>query len=196
MGQSAEDSAKATEANLSNFTIDGHASRFTVQAFSTGLLSALGHNPIFGIRDFNGEVQFDPEHLKAGNFKLAIKSASLSVIDDISDKDRREIEEIMRRDVLETAKYPEIAYQAGEISVNGLGGTLYSALLHGALDLHGVAGSVPIKAKIAVMGDMMRASGDFSVFQSDFNIKPVSVAGGAIKIKDELKCAFEIVARR
>jgi polyisoprenoid-binding protein YceI len=195
MGRSAENSAEV-EVGESNFAIDGRASRFTVQAFSAGLLSALGHNPTFGVRDFSGEVRFDPDHLKASHFKMAIKSSSLSVLDDISDKDRREIEEIMRRDVLETAKFAEISYQATEISVDGLGGTLYSAQLHGALDLHGVVGGVRIKAKIAVMGDMLRASGDFPIFQSDFNIKPVSVAGGAIKIKDELKCAFEIVARR
>jgi len=196
MGHSAEDSSRATEASTSTFTMDSRASRFTVKAFATGLLSALGHSPTFGIRDFSGEVLFEPDRLKASHFKLAIKSSSLSVIDDISDKDRREIEDIMRRDVLETAKYPEISYQAAEISVESLEGTLYSVVLHGALDLHGVAGSVLIKAKIAVMGDMLRASGEFPIFQSDFNIKPVSVAGGAIKIKDELKCAFEIVARK
>jgi hypothetical protein len=43
---------------------------------------------------------------------------------------------------------------------------------------------------------MLRASGDFSLSQSDYAIKPVSVAGGALKVKDELKFDFEIVARR
>ena len=39
-------------------------------------------------------------------------------------------------------------------------------------------------------------SGGFSLRQSDYNIKPVSVAGRALKLKDELKLAFEIVARK
>ena len=38
-------------------------------------------------------------------------------------------------------------------------------------------------------------SGDFSLRQSDYGIKPVSFAGGALRLKDELKFAFELVAR-
>ena len=43
---------------------------------------------------------------------------------------------------------------------------------------------------------MLRASGDFILKQSDYRIKPISVAGGALKLKDELKFAFDIIARR
>jgi hypothetical protein len=54
--------------------------------------------------------------------------------------------------------------------------------------------SIPVR--VALLGDMLRASGDFTLSQSDFGIKPVSVAGGALKLKDELKFSFEIVARK
>jgi hypothetical protein len=40
----------------------------------------------------------------------------------------------------------------------------------------------------------MRAKGAFTLKQSSFGIKPVSVAGGTIKVKDELKFTFDIVA--
>jgi hypothetical protein len=43
---------------------------------------------------------------------------------------------------------------------------------------------------------MLRASGDFALDQTDYNIKLVSVAGGALKLKDELKFSFEILARK
>jgi hypothetical protein len=42
---------------------------------------------------------------------------------------------------------------------------------------------------------MLRASGDFILRQPDYQIKPVSVAGGALKLKDELNFSFEILAR-
>ena len=32
--------------------------------------------------------------------------------------------------------------------------------------------------------------------QSDFGIKPVSAAGGTIKVKNELKLSFDLVANR
>jgi hypothetical protein len=34
------------------------------------------------------------------------------------------------------------------------------------------------------------------VSQSDFEIAPVKVAGGALKLKDEVKLTFDIVARK
>ena len=42
----------------------------------------------------------------------------------------------------------------------------------------------------------MRASGEFSVRQSDYEIAPITAAAGAIKVKDEVKCTFDIVARK
>ena len=47
-----------------------------------------------------------------------------------------------------------------------------------------------------LLGSMLRASGDFTLDQTDYNIKLVSVAGGALKLKDELKFSFEMVARK
>jgi len=178
------------------FVIDGRASRFTVSAFATGLLAAMGHNPIIGIRDFSGEMNFSPDKFEAGSFRLAIKASSLGVQNDISDKDRREIERLMNQEVLEQAKFPEILYEASSISVTKMTDMLYSAVLNGNLTLHGVARSQPINARVALLGSMLRASGDFALNQTDYNIKLVSVAGGALKLKDELKFSFEIVARR
>jgi hypothetical protein len=39
-------------------------------------------------------------------------------------------------------------------------------------------------------------NGELSILQSDYWISPVSVAGGTLKLKDELKFAFDIVARK
>jgi hypothetical protein len=40
------------------------------------------------------------------------------------------------------------------------------------------------------------AHGEFSLRQTAYAIKLVSVAGGTLKLKDELKCSFDIVARK
>jgi polyisoprenoid-binding protein YceI len=149
-----------------------------------------------GIRDFSGEMQFDPDKLEAGGFRLVIKSASLSVQNDISDKDLREIERLMNQEVLETAKFPEIVYETTSISISRMTDMLCSATLNGKLTLHGVTRNQTIVVRVALLGSMLRVSGDFSLDQTDYNIKLVSVAGGAFKLKDELKFSFEMVARR
>ena len=45
---------------VGQYVIDAHASRFTVRAFASGILAAMGHNPTFAVRDFSGEVNLDP----------------------------------------------------------------------------------------------------------------------------------------
>jgi polyisoprenoid-binding protein YceI len=188
-------SMEMAKATLTHYVVDARASRFTVQAFATGILSAMGHNPTIGIRSFSGEVDFNPEMLQGARFRMNIQTASLKVEDDISDKDSRDIERLMNEQVLEISKYPEAQYESPAISITGLGGSLYSAALAGNLTFHGVTQRKQVSARITLVGTMLRASGDFTLDQSDYQIKPVSVAGGALKLKDELKFSFEMVAR-
>ena len=187
------ETAKAT---LLHYRVDTKASRFTVQAFATGILSAMGHNPRIGIRNFSGEVDFSADASQAAGFRLTIKSSSLGVLDDISDKDRREIEKMMNEQVLESSKFPDIVYEAANISVARVDSSLFSANLAGTLSFHGATRNQTIAARIAVFDEMIRASGEFVLNQSDYGIAPISVAGGALKVKDELKFSFEMIARR
>jgi polyisoprenoid-binding protein YceI len=177
------------------FVFDAKRSKFTVQAFATGFLSAMGHNPTIAIRNFNGEVEFAPDELEASALRLAIQSALLSVQDDINDKDRREIERVMKTEVLEVEKYPEITYEASSITVGRLDAAFYMANLNGNLSFHGVTRKQSLTVRIAALGASLRASSRFSLNQSDYNIKPVSVAGGALKLKDELRFAFDVLAQ-
>jgi polyisoprenoid-binding protein YceI len=179
-----------------HYVMDARVSRFTVQASATGVLAAMGHNPMIGIRDFSGELTFSTETLEGNGFHISIKSSSLEVQNDISDKDRREIERLTNEQVLETSKYPEIVYDVRTFTATKMGDTLYSAPLNGDLTLHGVTNRQPVTARVAVFGEMLRASGDFTLNQTDYQIRPVSMAGGALKLKNELKFSFEIVARQ
>jgi polyisoprenoid-binding protein YceI len=156
----------------------------------------MAHNPTIGIGEFSGEVKFAPEQLNAGGLRVAIKSTSLAARGDVSDRDRKEMERIMNQEVLESAKFPEILYESSLITVSKQGDALYAASMDGELSLHGVRRKLPITARVAMQGSTLRASGEFSMRQSDFGIKLVSVAGGAIKLKDELTFSFEVAARR
>jgi polyisoprenoid-binding protein YceI len=46
-----------------------------------------------------------------------------------------------------------------------------------------------------VTGEPGHYRGSATVRQTDFGIKPVSVAGGTIKVKDEVRVEFEIFGR-
>jgi polyisoprenoid-binding protein YceI len=189
-GQSA-----ATETSV-HYVTDAPASQFTVQVFAGGLLSSFGHNPTIAIRDFSGEAEINPENVDRSSLKLTIQAASLTVRDDISDKDRSEMERAMREEVLETSSYPEIVYECSNLSATKAGEGQYSVTLNGDLTMHGSTQPQPIAARVALSGDSLRAFGNFTVRQTDYGLKLASAAGGALKVKDELKFSFNIVARK
>ena len=178
------------------YSIDKSSSKFTVRVFATGMLSSLGHSPTFAIRDFDGDLQFSPDAPNQTSLRLKVRADSLEVMDDIKSKDRQEMEGTMNRTVLETAKYPEIAFSTTSVSTSQLGEGRYQANLTGNLTLHGVTQPVAIPTQVTLLGDMLRAGGEFPLLQSNFGIAPVSVAGGTLKLKDELKFTFDIVARK
>jgi hypothetical protein len=53
-----------------------------------------------------------------------------------------------------------------------------------------------VPTRVFISGDTLKAAGSFSILQSDYGIKPVSVAGGSLKVKDEVKFVFDMVARK
>jgi polyisoprenoid-binding protein YceI len=181
--------------NPIHYLTDLRTSRLTIRAFAGGMLSALGHNPVFAVRDYSGEVRLDPETGDGAALSLKIKAASLEVTNDLSSKDRQEIERVMRDEVLETDRFPEITYDCPSATTKRTADGQFEAVLDGSLTLHGVTRRQSIAARIIASPTTLRAFGEFTISQQEFDIKPVSVAGGSLKVKDELKCAFDIVAR-
>lgn len=177
------------------YGINSKLSRFTVQAFAGGLLSAFGHNPVIAIPEFWGEVQL-AEDITQSSLLMTARADSLTVASDISSKDRAELECVMREKVLQTEQYPEIAYRCSTVSASSTGERQYWASLNGELTLHGVTRSLIVPARISLSGETLRASGNFSILQRDYEIELVTVGGGALKVKDEVKFTFEIVANR
>ncbi len=178
------------------FVIDAAASRFSVQAFSSGILSSFGHNPVIGINGLNGEIQFDAVTYNNCSLRIALKTGELEVLDEMKKGDRKKLEQLMYGQVLDVANFPEAVYQSKKIVVETLSKDLLLTHVSGELSFHGVTQPEGIDARVADLGDMLRIYGEFSLNQSDYGIKPVSFAGGALKLKDELKFKFVFVARK
>jgi polyisoprenoid-binding protein YceI len=186
----------SVEESVVRYVFNPQISRFTVQAFAGGLLSSFGHNPTIAIRDYDGVAQFIPDSFESASLRVTIRSASLELADDVSAKDRREIETTMSAKVLEIDTCPQIVFQSTQISATNLGEARYSVQITGDLNLHGTTRSHSFDTRVAIDGDSLRAFGEFSVRQTDYGISLVSVAGGTLKIKDELRCSFNVVARK
>jgi polyisoprenoid-binding protein YceI len=187
---------RAPEAGTVRYSIDAKGSKFTVRAFAAGLLSAFGHDPTIAIPDFEGEAILNADALEKSSLRVVVNASSLAVTDDISQKDRDEINRRMHGEVLESDSYSEIVYECSKLTASKTGEGQYWVALNGELTLHGVTRSQPVSARVTLDGDTLRAAGDFSVRQSDYDINPVSAAGGTVKLKDELKLSFDITGRK
>lgn len=183
-------------ANKIRYTFDAKASQFTVHAFASGLVAVVAHNPQFAIRDFSGEAQFISGTIEEAAVSVRIKAASLELMDEVSERDRREIDRLTFGEVLEIKHFPEVVFKSTQISVNKVSENLYGASITGSLVLHGIANNVSFPAQVVVGDDTLRAHGQFNVRQSDFGIETAAVAGGTLKMKDEVRIGFFIVARK
>lgn len=182
--------------DLEHYRFDAAASTFTVQAFAEGLFSAFGHDPVIAVKDFQGEAVLVPGTFAQASLKVTIKANSLTVVNDVNEKDRQEIERTMRDEVLESSRYPEIVFQSSNISLSRSGKDRYRARVIGDLTLHGVTqANIWVNGEVTIGTDGLTAKGEVPLKQSDYKIKLVSVAGGTLKIKNEVKCSFDIVAR-
>ena len=180
---------------MNRYRLDAGQSRFTVRAFAGGLLSAFGHDPVIAVRDFEGGVECADDTLEAAKLRVKVKADSLAVTGDIKKKDRLEIEQTMREQVLETARFPEIVFESTSVTSSRLSGGRYRVRVVGDLTLHGVTDrNLWIQAEVKTTDDGLRAQGEFTLRQTDYQIKPVSVAGGTLKVKNELKFSFDIIA--
>jgi polyisoprenoid-binding protein YceI len=164
--------------------IDTQKSVMTVRVLKAGVFSAFGHEH---------EIRAP---IKSGNFsetaravELTVDARQMRVMDkDVSDKDRAEIQETMLGPkVLDSSQFPEIHFRSTAVEAAGDGRWAVT----GDLTLHGQTHPV----KLEVRAQNGHYQGSAQIKQKDFGIEPIVVGGGAVKVKNELRVEFDIVAK-
>src|ERR1700730_4973859 len=130
------------------YLIDAAASRFTVQAFATGLLSSFGHNPTIGIRDFDGEIECEPETYDQARVRINVRTSAMEVMDEMKRDDRKKLEQEMFDKVLEISRFPVAAFESKQISVQKLANDLLAAHVTGDLSFHGNSQTLSLDARV------------------------------------------------
>jgi polyisoprenoid-binding protein YceI len=189
-----ESNKPAVPQSAARYNIDASQSRFMIKVGAGGLLSFAAHDHNIAVRSFSGEVQFTYGNVEPASMQITIKADSLAVTDKVSDSDRQKIESTMRDEVLEVSKYPEITFKTTSVNATKTEEGKFQAKLNGDLTLHGTTRQMMINANLEFGSNVLHARGQFSLKQSAFGIKQVTVAGGTIKVKDDLRLTFEIVA--
>lgn len=178
------------------YRFDPENSRFTVQAFGGGLLSFMAHSPTFAVRHFAGELRWQPNAAAESSLVLNVRADSLDQLDQVSPTDRAEIERRMHQEVLESAAYPEIRFEGMEITAAPIAPERFRLQIAGQLFLRGVTHPHTLASELNLYSDGVRLGGSFPLRLSDYQISPVTALAGMIRLKDQLKVAFDLVAWR
>jgi polyisoprenoid-binding protein YceI len=194
-GLSAE-TVKPAAATADEYRIDGKASRLTVETETVGLSSLFGHDHKFVTRDFAGKITLVPGTPESAALELTVRADALALVEDVSDDTHREIAAALREAVLETGKYPDIAFRSRSVTSKRNDDGSYAVKLTGDLVLHGVRRKITVPAQVTMTPDGVRAIGSIELRQSDFKIKPFSFAKGTVKVRDIVALSFDLVARR
>jgi polyisoprenoid-binding protein YceI len=169
-------------ANSDARKVDGPHSTITVRVYKSGFLSAFGHNHEIQAPIQSGEVK----ESGSPSVELRVDARKLRVSDpEASDGTRAQIQETMLgTQVLDADHFPEIHFQSARMEPKGPD----HWIVHGTLGLHGK--DRPIAVEVTLKDEHYRGSATLK--QTDFGITPVTVAGGTVKVKDEVKIEFDI----
>ena len=165
--------------------IDTAHSKITVYAYKSGLFSFAAHDHVINVPIAEGTIDETKREVA-----FYVNTADMQVTDpNESDKGRAEIRSTMLGPkLLEAEKFPRISFTS--TSVRQLNAD--TAQVKGTLELHGVKREVVLE----VRREGAAYVGSTRLKQTDYGLTPVTVAGGTVKVKDEVKVDFSVVTRR
>ena len=163
--------------------VDVDNSSLKIRVFKSGAFSAFAHDHEIQAPIEEGKIDSSDK----ASVQLRVDSRKMRVLDpEISADKRAEIQHTMQSaTVLDVEHFPEISYQSTEVTSRGEG----HWEVRGDLALHGK--KQPVVVEVSLQSGHYRGSA--SIKQSDFGIEPIKIAGGTIKVKDEVKIEFDIV---
>ncbi|HZS09232.1 MAG TPA: YceI family protein [Blastocatellia bacterium] len=170
-------------------------SQITILLRQEGLVSRLHPNHHVAVRTFSGRVQLPPGDESKASVEVEAEAGSLMNVDkDMKDFERSEFQKILHGSVLESARFPNIKFRSASVSNIQPAGEGHSFTLNADLTLHGVTRRVAVPVNVVIKEGQLRATGEAKLRQSDFGMKPYTGGLGTIKIGDEVKVSFSIVA--
>lgn len=162
-------------------SIDTSHSRLLIHVSKSGVFSGLADN-----HDVEAPIAEGALDAKSGQLRLSVDARRMRVLDPQlpADKKRQVQERMLGPEVLDSGQFPEITFESTHVEPGAEG----TVKVDGLLRLHGVTKPVSIVAH----SENGRYTGRFALKQRSFGITPVSIAGGTIKVKDELAIEFDI----
>ena len=163
---------------------------FRIHVGTGGLFGSFAHDHLIEAQKVEGCAVLDAKDVTHSSIKLIFPAANVRVMDPKeSEKDRATVQQNMENDVLLVTKFPQIVFESTSIE---LGGT-DQLKVHGNLKIRDKSQAVVIPLTFKRLSDgNYQADGKYNFKQSSFGIKPIQLAGGTVKVKDDLEAEFQL----
>jgi polyisoprenoid-binding protein YceI len=186
------------------YDVSPQGSQLAIYVFRGGRFSRLGHNHVMTSQNLTGRVWVHPDFARSG-FELSFPVAQLVVDDpdarraagsdfppDIpqADKDGTR-KNMLKPEVLDGEHYPQVKLRSAKV-----GGTFEAPQVTAHITIKETSRDVEVPLTIEAAGAKLTASGEFDVLQTEFGMKPFSVALGALEVQDKLHIKFTVVAEK
>jgi polyisoprenoid-binding protein YceI len=169
-------------ANPNIHAFDLQHSKMTVYVYKQGIFAFAADN-----HEVDAPIASGSFDSAKNAVELTVDATKMKVLDPSMDPGRREtVQSNMSGPmVLDAGKYPTITFRSTKTETGESGHWKVT----GDLTLHGQTHSIALDVtKI----DATHFNGSVMVRQSAFGITPIRIAGGTVKVKDDLKVVFEI----
>ena len=163
-------------------TIDAERSSITVRVSKSGLFRAFADNHVIRAPLLEGSV----DDSATSSVELVVDVPRMRVLDpSLSPNDRDDVQaRMLGSEVLDADRFRQIRFHS--TVVQRLAADRW--LVRGDLDLHGQIHQVAVKVAL----ENGRYKGSTTLRQTEFGITPISIAGGTVKVKDEVTIEFDI----
>ncbi|HEY1241845.1 MAG TPA: YceI family protein [Bryobacteraceae bacterium] len=160
-------------------------STITIHVGKAGLFSAAGHEHWVEAPISSGVIH----ESSPARVEFKVNAAKMQVKPDpkVDANTQSQIQKDMQERALESAKYPEIAFRSSRVEKQSDG----QWRVEGMLTLHGEM--KPVVVSVLRSGNAY--TGRATLRQTDFGMKPITAAGGTVKVKNELEIEFRVVTQ-
>ena len=169
-------------ASAQRVDVDKSQSSVTVRVYKSGLFSGFAHDHVIQAPIASGSID-----AQAKSVELTFNVADMKVLDPgTGDSERQEIDATMKGPkVLDGTQYPTISFASSAVTDSGAN----RSQVTGALKLHGTSHQVAIPVTL----HDGKYTGSVTLKQTDYGITPVKIAGGAVRVKDEITIEFSLM---
>ncbi len=168
------------------------ASQFEVKTGKAGLFGFAGHAHVIRARGVTGHIVYHPNAPAESRVEIVVPADSLEVLTPPDTAEIRKVTQAMRTEVLHVDEHPVISFASDSVTRTADG-----FQIQGRLTLAGQTRDVSCDIRAEVGADTLRATGGFSVKQTDYGIRPFRGGpAGTVRVADRVTFSFDVVGVR